>query len=89
MFMLNLLTEFRRHRSITNPVHIIGFLSQWKMYLDELPATNFTGKKLDPTVFEKVSLLTCYPRWPMVCQMYTKATLVYVVDVRRTIGTVV
>lgn len=47
--------EFRRHRSITNPVHIIGFLSQWKMYLDELPATNFSGKKLDLTVFEKMS----------------------------------
>jgi len=47
--------EFRRHRSTSNPVHIIGFLSQWKMYLDELPATNFSGKKLDPTVFEKMS----------------------------------
>lgn len=34
----------------------MGFLTQWKMYLDELPhdpsAKNF--KKLDPTVFEKV-----------------------------------
>lgn len=50
--------EFRRHREVTNPVHIMGFLSQWKMYLDELPhdprAKNF--KKLDPTVFEKVNL---------------------------------
>jgi len=47
--------EFRRHRSTDNPVHIIGFLSQWKMYLEELPATNFRGKKLDSTVFEKLS----------------------------------
>ncbi|KIM84891.1 hypothetical protein PILCRDRAFT_817707 [Piloderma croceum F 1598] len=47
--------EFKRHRSTTNPVHIIGFLSQWKKYLDELPATNFKGKKLDSTVFEKMS----------------------------------
>jgi len=47
--------EFRRHKSTTNPVHIIGFLSQWKMYLEELPATNFNGRKLDPTVFEKMS----------------------------------
>ncbi|KAG9316060.1 hypothetical protein JVU11DRAFT_3727 [Chiua virens] len=35
----------------------MGFLTQWKMYLDELPrdpsAKNF--KKLDPTVFEKMS----------------------------------
>ena len=50
--------EYRRHHKITNPVHIIGFLSQWKMYLDGLPqgeeAKNFKGKKLDHTVFEKV-----------------------------------
>ncbi|EGN99313.1 hypothetical protein SERLA73DRAFT_137598 [Serpula lacrymans var. lacrymans S7.3] len=49
--------EFRRHRAVTNPVHVMGFLSQWKMYLDELPrdpsVKNF--KKLDATVFEKMS----------------------------------
>lgn len=53
------LKEFRRHREVTNPVHIMGFLTQWKMYLDQLPRDssdprNF--KKLDPTVFEKVTL---------------------------------
>ncbi|KAI0076165.1 ACN9-domain-containing protein [Panus rudis PR-1116 ss-1] len=51
--------EFRRHRSVTNPLHIIGFLSQWKVYLDELPtgpdAQHFKGKKLDPTLLEKMS----------------------------------
>lgn len=51
-------TEFRRHREVTNPVYVMGFLAQWKMYLDELPhdpsAENF--KKLDPTMFEKVQL---------------------------------
>ncbi|KII89676.1 hypothetical protein PLICRDRAFT_39813 [Plicaturopsis crispa FD-325 SS-3] len=51
--------EFRRHRTVNNPVHIIGFLSQWKVYLDELPrtpdATNFSGKKLDAQLFEKMS----------------------------------
>ncbi|EPT05577.1 hypothetical protein FOMPIDRAFT_1027186 [Fomitopsis schrenkii] len=51
--------EFRRHKEITNKVHIIGFLSQWKVYLDELPsgpdAERFSGKKLDPTVLEKMS----------------------------------
>jgi len=51
--------EFRRHKSVTNPVYIMGFLSQWKQYLDELPsgsdAQGFSGKKLDATVFEKMS----------------------------------
>jgi hypothetical protein len=50
--------EFRRHRTTDNPVHIIGFLSQWKLYLDQLPssgaADDFKGAKMDPTVFEKV-----------------------------------
>lgn len=51
--------EFRRHQKVTNPGYIIGFLSQWKVYLDQLPqgedATSWSGKRLDPTVFEKMS----------------------------------
>lgn len=51
--------EFRRHQKIDNPLHIIGFLSQWKVYLDELPtgpeAQHFKGKKLDMTMVEKMS----------------------------------
>ena len=51
--------EFRRHQKADNPLHIIGFLSQWKMYLDQLPAgpdgaKAFRGKPLDPTTLEKV-----------------------------------
>ena len=37
----------------------MGFLSQWKMYLDTLTQDGigtFKGKKLDPTVFEKVRM---------------------------------
>ncbi|RPD61036.1 ACN9-domain-containing protein [Lentinus tigrinus ALCF2SS1-7] len=52
--------EFRRHKETTNKVHIIGFLSQWKMYLDQLPAgpdggKAFRGAPLDPTTLEKMS----------------------------------
>ena len=50
--------EFRRHKDVSNPGYIIGFLSQWKVYLDQIPAgpgaQRFRGKKLDPTIFEKV-----------------------------------
>jgi Complex1_LYR-like len=50
--------EFRRHKDVTNPAYIIGFLSQWKVYLDQIPVgpegQRFRGKKLDPTMFEKV-----------------------------------
>lgn len=38
----------------------MGFLTQWKIYLDQLPAgldaRAYRGKKLDPTIFEKVSV---------------------------------
>ncbi|KZV65407.1 ACN9-domain-containing protein, partial [Peniophora sp. CONT] len=51
--------EFRRHVKVDNPVWIIGFLSQWKVYLDSLPdaegGLSFRGKRLDPTKFEKLS----------------------------------
>jgi hypothetical protein len=54
-------SEFKRHKDTDNPVHIIGFLSQWKLYLDQLPTSpngqNFSGLKMDPTVFEKVYML--------------------------------
>ena len=50
--------EFRRHKEVTNPGYIIGFLSQWKVYLDQIPVgpgtQHYRGKKLDPTIFEKV-----------------------------------
>ena len=52
--------EFRRHKTVDNPLHIIGFLSQWKVYLDGIPsgpeAQHFKGKKLDPGLIEKVRL---------------------------------
>jgi len=52
-------SEFRRHKDVTNTAYIMGFLTQWKMYLDQLPAgpdgRAYSGKKLDPTIFEKMS----------------------------------
>jgi len=52
-------SEFRRHKDVTNPVYIMGFLTQWKIYLDQLPAGAdghaYRGQRLDPTVFEKMS----------------------------------
>ncbi|GAA6055721.1 hypothetical protein JCM3770_001036 [Rhodotorula araucariae] len=39
--------EFRRTRSTDNPLHIVGFLSEWKKYLDfheaQLPAVGASG----------------------------------------------
>lgn len=52
-------SEFRLHRKVTNPAHVIGFLSQWKMYLEQMPDREggkyYKGRKLDTTVIEKMS----------------------------------
>lgn len=29
-------SEFRRCRKLENPLHLIGFLSQWKQYADDI-----------------------------------------------------
>lgn len=54
------LLEFHRTRSTDNPLHIIGFLSQWKLYLDEVeqsvrqPGQPFQGRQLKEDLFDKV-----------------------------------
>ncbi|CAD6887962.1 unnamed protein product [Tilletia controversa] len=52
--------EFRRHRKADNPLHLIGFLSQWKLYLDTLEVDRgiglkTEGRRLDPDLLEKLS----------------------------------
>lgn len=53
--------EFRRHQNIDNPLHIVGFCSQWKMYLDAIlrEAQNSNGevhgKSLDPHLIDRFS----------------------------------
>lgn len=56
------LTEFHRHKKTDNPLHIVGFLQQWKMYLelleDDAAKNGLTGgikgKKMDLEMYEKV-----------------------------------
>ncbi|CAH7665774.1 hypothetical protein PPACK8108_LOCUS63 [Phakopsora pachyrhizi] len=56
--------EFRRCKSMENPIHIIGFLSQWKNYLDTIEqqtkesskqSKREVGKKLSEDVLERLS----------------------------------
>lgn len=52
-------SEFRRHQKIDNPLQIVGFCSQWKMYLDSLLADKLSlgssrGQSLDPALLDKV-----------------------------------
>ncbi|RKF80443.1 Succinate dehydrogenase assembly factor 3, mitochondrial [Golovinomyces cichoracearum] len=48
-------SEFRSHRNIENPVHIIGFLSEWQMYAQKLEGDEWIGEKMDPGKIEKMS----------------------------------
>ncbi|PWN52582.1 ACN9-domain-containing protein, partial [Violaceomyces palustris] len=52
--------EFRRHQNIDNPLQIVAFLGQWKMYLDQLQMDQgqpggSVGKRLDPEKLDKLS----------------------------------
>ncbi|KAG0144376.1 hypothetical protein CROQUDRAFT_660045 [Cronartium quercuum f. sp. fusiforme G11] len=54
--------EFRRCRSIENPIQIIGFLGQWKIYLDTLESQSNhgtqnqkIGRQLSEATLEKLS----------------------------------
>ncbi|GES88984.1 ACN9-domain-containing protein [Rhizophagus clarus] len=57
--------EFRRHKDVTNPIQIVGFIDQWQFYLDKLkiqvntaklqPANKIYGKKFDSNILEKFS----------------------------------
>lgn len=47
--------EFRRHKDIDNPLHIIGFLTQWQLYAQKLEGDDWKGEKLDKELVDKMS----------------------------------
>ncbi|MCJ1331869.1 acetate non-utilizing protein 9 [Thelotrema lepadinum] len=48
-------SEFRAHRSVDNPVHIIGFLTEWQMYAQRIEGNNWKDEKLDKAKIDKMS----------------------------------
>jgi len=48
-------SEFRAHRDVENPVHIIGFLTEWQMYAQKLEGDTWIGEKMDTAKLEKMS----------------------------------
>lgn len=47
--------EFRSHRDIDNPVHIVGFLSEWQSYAQMIEGAAWRGEKMDRTKIDKMS----------------------------------
>ncbi|PMD40156.1 ACN9-domain-containing protein [Hyaloscypha variabilis F] len=48
-------SEFRAHRNVENPVHIIGFLTEWQMYAQKLEGDSWIGERMDIGKIEKMS----------------------------------
>jgi len=47
-------SEFREHRNVENPIHIVGFLTEWQRYAQHLEEYG-TGEKLDKARLQKMS----------------------------------
>ncbi|KAI9810816.1 MAG: acetate non-utilizing protein 9 [Pycnora praestabilis] len=48
-------SEFRAHRDVENPVHIIGFLTEWQLYAQKLEGDSWLEEKLDTGKIDKMS----------------------------------
>ncbi|KAK0515259.1 hypothetical protein JMJ35_002638 [Cladonia borealis] len=48
-------SEFRAHRNVENPMHIIGFLTEWQMYAQKVEGDSWKGEKLDKGKIDKMS----------------------------------
>ncbi|CAD6578053.1 MAG: acetate non-utilizing protein 9 [Alectoria sarmentosa] len=48
-------SEFRSHRDTENPMHIIGFLTEWQMYAQNIEGGSWRGEKIDKGKIDKMS----------------------------------
>ncbi|KAH8910726.1 ACN9-domain-containing protein [Coniochaeta sp. PMI_546] len=47
--------EFRAHRNVENPVHLVGFLTEWQLYAQKIEGDAWVGERLDQSKIEKMS----------------------------------
>jgi hypothetical protein len=48
-------SEFRAHQKIDNPVHIVGFLTEWQNYTQMIEGDKWEGERMDKEKVEKMS----------------------------------
>jgi hypothetical protein len=48
-------SEFRAHRKIDNPMHIIGFLTEWQTYAQQVEGEHWRGEKMEKGKVDKMS----------------------------------
>ncbi|KAG5929651.1 hypothetical protein E4U53_002401 [Claviceps sorghi] len=47
--------EFRLHRAVDNPAHLIGFLTEWQLYAQKIEGEAWVGDKVDEAKLQKMS----------------------------------
>jgi hypothetical protein len=47
--------EFHDHKDVENPVHIVGFLTEWQTYAQTIEGEQWRGEKMDPGKIDKMS----------------------------------
>lgn len=52
-------SEFRAHRNVENPIHIVGFLNEWQKYAQQVEGKFWVGEKLDTEKIDKMSGMCC------------------------------
>ncbi|KAI5793740.1 hypothetical protein DFH27DRAFT_485027 [Peziza echinospora] len=48
-------SEFRLHREVDNPIHVIGFLTEWQLYVQQLEGEGWRGARMERGKVEKMS----------------------------------
>ena len=48
-------SEFKLHSTTDNPMHIVGFLSEWQKYAQDLGTDSWKGAKIDKGKIDKMS----------------------------------
>ncbi|KAF2459260.1 hypothetical protein BDY21DRAFT_187325 [Lineolata rhizophorae] len=48
-------SEFRAHRNVENPIHIVGFLTQWQLYAQKIEGDAWRDHKMDKATLDKMS----------------------------------
>ncbi|ETI28007.1 hypothetical protein G647_00456 [Cladophialophora carrionii CBS 160.54] len=48
-------SEFRRHKDVENPLHIVGFLTEWQQYGQQLEGEDWKEQKIDAALLDRMS----------------------------------
>ncbi|EMD00207.1 hypothetical protein BAUCODRAFT_30673 [Baudoinia panamericana UAMH 10762] len=48
-------SEFHAHKNVENPVHIVGFLTEWQLYAQQVEGEHWRGEKMEKGKIDKMS----------------------------------